>query len=97
MDFLFIACIVLIALIAVCFACYVKITGEIIKSQEREIESLVKEADKLKIDNDYLQKSRDQFKRFVEAYDNVKARVIIKTKDGHITEALKNNNYFEDF
>ena len=96
MKFLTIACIVLIALIAVCFAFYAKITGEIIKSQEREIESLVKEADKLKIDNDYLQKSRDQIKRFVEAYDNVKARVIIKTKDGHITEALKNNN-FEDF
>ena len=51
MRFLFIACIVLIVLIAVCFVFYTKTTGEIIKSQKREIA-------KLKRDKAYLDRNR---------------------------------------
>ena len=43
MKFLTIACIVLIALIAVCFAFYARITNEVIKGQEREISALKRE------------------------------------------------------
>lgn len=48
MDFLFIACIVLIAFIAVSFAYYVWLTNNIIKTQEREIGALKREKGALK-------------------------------------------------
>lgn len=51
MKFLTVACIVLIALIAVCFVFYTKTTGEIIKTQEREIS-------KLKREKSYLERNR---------------------------------------
>ena len=43
MKFLTIACIVLIALIAVCFVFYTRLTNNIIKDQEREISALKRE------------------------------------------------------
>lgn len=43
MKFLTIACIVLIALITVCFAFYARLTNNIIKEQEREIATLKRE------------------------------------------------------
>ena len=51
MDFLFIACMVLLALIIFGFAYYAKTTGDIIKTQEREIA-------RLKRDKAYLERNR---------------------------------------
>lgn len=48
MRFLTFACIALIVLIALAFAYYVKITNDIIKTQEREIASLKRERGALK-------------------------------------------------
>lgn len=43
MKFLTVACIILIALIAACFAFYARLTNEIIKGQERELAALKRE------------------------------------------------------
>lgn len=69
MKFLTVACIVLIALIAVCFAYYAKTTGDIIKTQEREIAQLKRdkaylERNRVKVENITIDRAPDNIPSF---------------------------------
>ncbi len=69
MTFLFIACFVLIALIAASFAYYAKTTGDIIKTQEREIAQLKRdkaylERNRVKVENITIDRAPDNIPSF---------------------------------
>lgn len=69
MDFLFIACMVLLALIISGFAYYAKTTGDIIKDQEREIAQLKRdkaylERNRVKVENITIDRAPDNIPSF---------------------------------
>ena len=71
MKFLTVACIVLIALIAVYFAFYARITNEVIKGQEREIAQLKRdkaylERNRVKVENITIDRAPDNIPSFKE-------------------------------
>ena len=101
MDYFLLIGLITLAVLIVSFTIYSALTNSIIKDQEREIEELRHKNAKLEINNDYLQKSRDNYKAYFDSHNKIISEafkpfeVSCTVLDDGSREVLK--DLFEDF
>ena len=71
MDYFLLIGLITLSVLIVSFTIYSALTNSIIKDQEREIEELRHKNAKLEINNDYLQKSRDNYKAYFDSHNKI--------------------------
>lgn len=108
MDYFLLIGLIALGLLAISFTVYSALTNSIIKAQDREIEELRHKNAKLNIDNEYLQKSRDNYKAYFDSHKiTIRSTDFTRSSvfDKAFEDALKANNagliiptdYFEGF